>query len=177
MEGHEEADFAHAPCRPGVLTKKETSGVGHQDGEGLGTWEPRVLSPGPSALGRVQILESCLRVKEGTKLYVPRAGQVRGKQASALSEEVVSSFSVKALCSLGMASLQGDLGADASPGGLQIRFAVDEESTESTLAQALWSKGQTEASGSSPASATLPVTLYTLVPSLNTWIMAIGHAC
>lgn len=88
MEGHEEADFAQAPCRPGVLTKKETSGVGHQDGEGLETWEPRVLSPGPSALGRVQILESCLRVKEGTKLYVPRAGQVRGKQASALSEEV-----------------------------------------------------------------------------------------
>lgn len=89
----------------------------------------------------------------------------------------MSSFSVKALCSLGTASLQGHLGVDASPGGLQIRFAVDEESTESTLAQALWSKGQTEASGSSPASATLPVTLYTLVPSLNTWIMAIGHAC
>jgi len=73
--------------------------------EGLGTWEPRVLSPGPSAWGKVQILESCLRVKEGTELYVQRLGQVRGKQAQALSEEVVSSLSMKALCRLGMASL------------------------------------------------------------------------
>ena len=73
--------------------------------------------------------------------------------------------------------VQGLLGADASPGGLQILFAMGEESAESTLAQALWSKGQTEASGSSPSSATLPVTLCTLVPSLNTWIMAIVHAC
>lgn len=89
----------------------------------------------------------------------------------------MSSLSMKALCSLGMASLQGHLGADASPGGLQIPFANMDESAESTLAQALWSKGQTETSGSSTSSATLPVTVYTLVPSLNTWIMAIVHAC
>ena len=70
----------------------------------------------------------------------------------------MSSLSMKALCSLGM-DVQGHLGADASPGGLQILFAMGEESAESTLAQALWSKGQTEASGSSPSSATSKLTL------------------